>query len=227
MPTAQSYDGVMHEFPEGTAPDVVDRVMREYAVNRPVPPSSSALDATGFQSRIWDDYGNTLPDATESAAKLGNNWWMNVLANGASRLDHLRDGLAAGKTYGQIGQELGASYSAVRDRALASGWESSPTGMHPGSHVARTWTDAENAAIRQAVIDRVPTRQLADQMGTSQGTIARQINALGLRSEALGQAPMPTSSGRPVTLPHLRFLERDMAPELEPGGGSPLARGGK
>ena len=27
---AQSADGVMHEFPDSTAPDVVDRVMKEY-----------------------------------------------------------------------------------------------------------------------------------------------------------------------------------------------------
>lgn len=31
MPRAQSADGVIHEFPEGTAPAVIDRVMKDYA----------------------------------------------------------------------------------------------------------------------------------------------------------------------------------------------------
>ena len=38
MPIAQSADGVTHNFPEGTDPGVIDRVMKDYAHQHP--PSS-------------------------------------------------------------------------------------------------------------------------------------------------------------------------------------------
>jgi hypothetical protein len=43
---AQSADGNLHEFPDGTAPAVVDKVMREYALaNAPKEPPNSFVDA--------------------------------------------------------------------------------------------------------------------------------------------------------------------------------------
>jgi hypothetical protein len=165
---------------------------------------SSAMDATGYQSKGWDAYGNTMGDITQSAAKLGNSWWMTALESGATRLDHLKSGIQAGKSYPQIAQEIGASVPSTAEKANALGLRSSAQ----GGAAPRIWSDTENAAIRQAISDRVPTRQLAVQMGTSQGSIARQINALGLRGEASGVAPVKRSNA--VTLPRLKFMDRPM-----------------
>ena len=47
MPKAQSADGVLHDFPEGTASDVIDRVMKQYASDHQ-PPSTLGDVATSF-----------------------------------------------------------------------------------------------------------------------------------------------------------------------------------
>ena len=47
MPKAQSADGVMHDFPDGTAPDVIDRVMKQYAADNQ-PPSTMGDVASSF-----------------------------------------------------------------------------------------------------------------------------------------------------------------------------------
>ena len=55
MPQAQSADGVIHDFPEGTDPGIMDRVMKQYATSNPQakPPSS-------FGETMWQGL-TTLP----------------------------------------------------------------------------------------------------------------------------------------------------------------------
>jgi hypothetical protein len=45
MPRAQSADGVFHEFPDGTSPSVIDRVMKQYATGR-APVERGNIDLT-------------------------------------------------------------------------------------------------------------------------------------------------------------------------------------
>jgi hypothetical protein len=47
MPRAQSADGVFHDFPEGTDPAVIDRVMRDYAKSRPTAPEKTYYNDAG------------------------------------------------------------------------------------------------------------------------------------------------------------------------------------
>ena len=50
---AQSADGVLHEFPDGTAPDVIDRVMKDYAVGG-TPATKTATPPSGAASTLGD-----------------------------------------------------------------------------------------------------------------------------------------------------------------------------
>jgi hypothetical protein len=50
MPRAQSADGVIHDFPDGTAPAVIDRVMKEYARTQNATPAASNLNKPAEQS---------------------------------------------------------------------------------------------------------------------------------------------------------------------------------
>jgi hypothetical protein len=63
MPQAQSADGVIHDFPEGTEPGVMDRVMKQYATSNPQakPPSS-------FGETMWQGL-TTLPRMAQGVAE--------------------------------------------------------------------------------------------------------------------------------------------------------------
>lgn len=79
--TAQSADGVTHEFPDGTAPEVIDRVMKEYS--QKLPPSQQpdfAMDALrGFTEpvrgvaqlarKLTPGPGATLPEGSQAKAE--------------------------------------------------------------------------------------------------------------------------------------------------------------
>jgi hypothetical protein len=59
MPRAQSADGVIHDFPDGTDPAVIDRVMRDYAQSRKPEPTR---DLSGAPAASAESYtGSLLP----------------------------------------------------------------------------------------------------------------------------------------------------------------------
>src|SRR5437762_7223082 len=63
MPRAQSADGVLHDFPEGTDPSVIDRTMKAYAqAHQPAPAMS-----------FGEGVGTGLLDKFYGAAQLGGH----------------------------------------------------------------------------------------------------------------------------------------------------------
>jgi DNA-binding CsgD family transcriptional regulator len=208
----------------------------------------SALDSTGYAADAptsWADRatqgGQDAADAYQSgqglrgmlqaspddlasgfggagATKLGPKWWASLMDNGVSRLDHLRAGVEAGKSYVQIAKEIGASQQSTNEMGNSLGLQSTARGGVP----QQAFTDVQNAVIRQGAAGGASTRQLAAQLGTSQAAIARQLDRLGLRSGAPGAPysvttrPAAQSGGAPagpapVTLPRLKFMERPMS----------------
>lgn len=55
----QSADGILHEFPDGTAPEIVDKAMKDYVAQNTPKPSSMA-----------ERFGTGLSDVMEEGAKL-------------------------------------------------------------------------------------------------------------------------------------------------------------
>src|SRR5215469_10331436 len=63
MPTAQSADGVLHQFPEGTDPAVIDRVMKQYQADQGV--------RQGGMSRYLGESAEALGEGVKGIAKGG------------------------------------------------------------------------------------------------------------------------------------------------------------
>lgn len=60
MPQAQSADGVLHDFPDGTSPDVIDRTMKQYATD--ATPSKVTPVASGDVPVAPSEHYQTWPE---------------------------------------------------------------------------------------------------------------------------------------------------------------------
>jgi hypothetical protein len=79
MPRAQSADGAIHEFPDGTDPSVIDRVMKDYATrgqphataNLSTAPDSASSVLRNYLSESWGALKGAVPEVAQGAKDIG------------------------------------------------------------------------------------------------------------------------------------------------------------
>lgn len=76
MPRAQSADGAIHEFPDGTSPAVIDRVMKQYATQpatTPSEPDHPASAPSGYLQESLAALKGALPEIAQGAKDIGQS----------------------------------------------------------------------------------------------------------------------------------------------------------
>src|ERR1700720_1703924 len=85
---AQSADGVNHEFPDDTKPEVVDKVMKEYADKTKDRSTHLGEIGAGIMDPVEGGgqlIANMLPEPVEQGLNKANNWLADNVPGGLIR----------------------------------------------------------------------------------------------------------------------------------------------
>lgn len=79
---AQSADGVMHQFPDGTAQDVIDGAMKNYAAKNPQPANDDGIDQSGAPAAVRAAVG-AVPDNIDARLQAVRKFYPDAQPHGA------------------------------------------------------------------------------------------------------------------------------------------------
>ncbi|WP_343714044.1 hypothetical protein [Inquilinus sp.] len=116
MIQAQSADGVMHQFPDGTDPSVIDRVMKQYAQQQLAPAEPPAVPEGQWR------------DPMTGKVREDPGWLTRNLASLNAAISGPTDALRQGATLG-LADEVGAAGGALGDAAGRAITGKSPNGL--------------------------------------------------------------------------------------------------
>lgn len=113
---AQSADGSIHEFPDDTKPDVVDRAMKQYAQEKTTTAAPTETPKAETPSRTWPEVGmSAIKNAPSSAIEFGKSMAYPVMHPLETANTLLHDlPLGAAEKAGMIDQ--GGEYSGKLDK---------------------------------------------------------------------------------------------------------------
>jgi len=226
---AQSADGVIHEFPDGTNPAVIDGAMRAYAVSKKPKPQSFVDQATGFLAKVNRGLG------------VGDE-----IAAGVATAADVATGKAPISQVGNAFKRNMASQRNIEDiyqaahpnmAALATGTGNALTAAVPGGETAnvlaqggrlanagRGAVTAGLTAAGYAAVDRGSARERL----TAASSAARNPIVLGLGAAGGALAPVgPKATAKPKIGSDVSLLAKEgvqMTPGQMRGG---LAKAGE
>ena len=82
MPQAQSADGVIHDFPEGIDPAVMDRAMKQYAQSKPQGAGAAPATAGSRFENLWDTISGAAQGTAKAVAGSAEALWDRVGSGG-------------------------------------------------------------------------------------------------------------------------------------------------
>lgn len=103
---AQSADGVMHQFPDGTADGVVDAAMKQYAAKNPQPSNDDNIDQSGAPAAVRAAVG-AVPDNIDARLQAVRKFYPDAQPHGADNFVYTDPKTKKPTLYNPAGLDVG------------------------------------------------------------------------------------------------------------------------